>query len=278
MPADTLTADQKNIRQAGVATGFAAGYGTSLILLHQAWYKHDPPSKFHFHNDLHYWNQVDKAGHFWTAFHQSRAGVDMLGWAGVSEKKAILYGSMVGLLLQTPIEVFDGYGETYGASLSDMGANTLGSVAVMAQQHLWKEIRIMPKFSFHKTPIELQRLEMLGENYFEQMLKDYNGQTYWLSVDISAFLPPESRYPKWLNMAVGYGAEDMVAGSPSENTKMGYKSYRQYYLSLDLNLMNINTRSNFLKKVFYVLSILHLPAPALEFNSKQGLVFHPMYY
>ncbi|GAB3536527.1 DUF2279 domain-containing protein [Pontibacter brevis] len=276
--ADTLTADQKNIRQVGVTTGFAAGYATSLVLLHKAWYKHDPRSDFHFHNDIRYWNQVDKAGHLWTAFHQSRAGVDMLEWAGVPDRKAILYGSLAGILLQTPIEVFDGYGEAYGASLSDMGANMLGSVAVVAQHHLWKEIRIVPKFSFHRTPIELQRLEMLGKNYFEQMLKDYNGQTYWLSVDISAFLPQESTYPKWLNIAVGYGAEDMVVGNPLKNSMKGYDSYRQYYLSLDLNLMNIETRSGFLKKVFYVLSIFHLPAPALEFNRKKGLVLHPFYY
>jgi uncharacterized protein YfiM (DUF2279 family) len=276
--ADSLTPQQKRGRIIGVASGFAAGYGTSLVLLHRAWYKQDERARFHFHNDLSHWNQVDKAGHFWTAFHQSRAGVDVLKWTGASDKKALLYGSLVGIVLQTPIELFDGYSQEYGASVSDMAANTLGSAAVLLQHQLWDQILIMPKFSFHRTNVETTRMEMLGERYFEQMLKDYNGQTYWLSVDASAFLPAQSRYPRWLNVAVGYGADNMVVGDPALNRRLGRDSYRQYYLTLDLNLLNIPTRSGFLKKVFYILSSVHLPAPAIEYNRRRGLVFHPVFY
>ncbi|WP_247235481.1 DUF2279 domain-containing protein [Telluribacter sp. SYSU D00476] len=276
---DSLTRIQKRNRQIGVITGFAAGYTTSLILLHNAWYEQDEPrSTFYFHDDLHHWKQVDKAGHFWTAFHQSRAGVDVLKWSGVPDKKALLYGSLVGVVLQTPIEIFDGYSETYGASLSDMGANTLGSAAVWAQYHLWNEVRIMPKFSFHKTNIETGRVMEVGDHYFEQMLKDYNGQTYWLAADLSAFLPKGNRFPKWLNIAVGYGASEMAAATTAENRRLGYDAYRRYYLTLDLNLMNIKTRSKVLKTVFNVISAFHLPAPALEYNRKQGFVFRPLYF
>ncbi|CAN5554999.1 hypothetical protein BH23BAC1_BH23BAC1_42130 [soil metagenome] len=145
---DSLSSQQKRDRLLGLSIGFAAGYTTGMILLHQAWYKYDDRTSFHFFNDNSHWNQMDKAGHFWAAYHQSRLGVDMLKWAGVKEKKAIIYGSLVGILFQTPIEIFDGFSEEYGASLGDMAANTLGSAGVFAQQLLWGELRIFQNFPF----------------------------------------------------------------------------------------------------------------------------------
>jgi VanZ family protein len=275
---DSLSAREKRARLIGLGAAFGLGYTGGMVLLHQAWYKHDPRSSFHFHDDSRYWKQMDKAGHFWGAFQQSRAGVDMLKWAGASDKKAIWYGGLLGVVLQTPIEIFDGYGSEYGASVSDMLANKAGSAAVIAQHLAWGEIRLMPKFSFSRSPYAPLRLTMLGDNYLEQVLKDYNGQTYWLSADVSAFLPADSRYPRWLNVAVGYGADGMVYGDPVANRQYGHDAHRQYFLSLDLNLMNIPTRSKFLKKVFYVASIFRIPAPAIEFNRKQKLVFHPLYF
>lgn len=275
---DTLLPQQKRDRLLGLSVGFAAGYTSGMIILHQAWYKYDNRTNFHFFNDNRHWNQMDKAGHFWATFHQSRLGVDMLKWAGVNEKRALIYGSLVEILFQTPIEIFYGFSEEYGASLGDMAANTLGTAGVLAQHLLWGEVRIMPKFSFHTTKYSTTRLQMLRENYFEQMLKDYNGQTYWLAVNVSAFLPKVKKLPSWLNLAIGYGAEEMVVGDPNLNRQMGYNSFRQYFLSIDLNLMNIETRSKLLKKIFYVASIVRVPAPALEFNRKNKLIFHPIYY
>lgn len=275
---DTVSATVKKQRIVGLSAGFAAGYSSSLVLLHKAWYSQNSRSSFHFHNDLSHWKQVDKAGHFWTAFQQSRAGVDALRWAGVNEKKSIWIGGMLGIVLQTPIEIFDGYSPGYGASWSDFTANTLGSAALIAQQLHWGEIRIMPKFSFRRTAYAPHRPEMFGASLAEQILKDYNGQTYWLSVDISSFLPNESRYPKWLNLAAGYGAGEMIYGSPAHNHVQGYNAYRQFFLSPDINLLNLPVKSKLLKKVLYILSIYRIPMPALEFNSRNQLIFHPLYF
>lgn len=275
---DTLTARQKHNRQIILGSTFAVGYAISLKLLSDTWYKEYPRAPFHFYDDRHHWKQMDKAGHFWSTFHESRFGVDALRWAGVTEKKAILYGSLVGLALQTPIEVVDGFSEGYGFSKSDMLANTAGAAAVLGQQLAWGEIRLMPKLSFHTTHYPTTRLESLGNSYAGQVLKDYNGQTYWLSADIYRFLPSGTRYPKWLNIAVGYGAEGMVVGDPARNRALGYHPYRRFYLSPDLNLSNFSTRSGLLRKVLYVLNIVRIPAPALEYNSRRGFVFRPLYY
>lgn len=181
-------------------------------------------------------------------------------------------------MLQTPIEIFDGYQPKYGASVSDMIANTAGAAAVVAQQVAWHEIRIMPKFSFHTTRFAAVRPNVLGNSFHEQVLKDYNGQTYWLSADIGAFLKAENKYPKWLNIAVGYGAEELVYNNGPGNEAAGFYAHRQYYLSPDLNLMHFKGRSKVLNTALYILSIIKVPAPALEYNRKDGLKLHPLYF
>jgi len=260
-----------------VGATFAAGYTAMLVSLNNAWYTEERTG-FHFFNDSREWRNMDKAGHFWGAFQESRAGIDMLRWAGVPEKKAILIGGLTGILLQTPIELFDGYQPEYGASVSDLAANTGGAVAVVAQQLAWHDIRIMPKFSFHTTRFAAVRPNVLGSNLQEQVLKDYNGQTYWLSADIGAFLKAESNYPKWLNLAVGYGAEEVVYNHEAGNEAAGFDAHRQFYLSPDLNLMHFKGRSKVLNTALYILSAIKLPAPTLEYNRKNGLKLHPLYF
>ncbi|GHA57572.1 DUF2279 domain-containing protein [Pontibacter akesuensis] len=273
---DTTAVNQKRLVVVGAT--FAVGYTAMLVSLNQAWYAEEARTKFHFFDDSKEWRQVDKAGHFWSAFHESRMGMDVLRWASVPEKKAILYGGLLGVALQTPIELFDGYQAAYGASVTDIVANTVGSAAAVAQELAWQEIRIMPKYSFHTSRYATMRPKVLGSNLAEQALKDYNGQTYWLSVDVGAFLKEESRYPKWLNLAVGYGAEEMVYNDPERNAAAGLDAHRQFYLSPDLNLMHFKGRSKVWNTTLYLLSIIKIPAPALEYNRLDGLKLHPLYF
>ncbi|TGE24929.1 DUF2279 domain-containing protein [Hymenobacter aquaticus] len=260
-----------------LAGGLAVSYTGALYLLSQGWYT-GPRSRFHWFNDLPEWRQMDKAGHFWGAFHESRGAVDMLRWAGLPDRTALWYGGFVGFLLQSPIELLDGRDPAYGASATDLAANFLGSAALIGQQLAWNEVRIMPKYSFHTTSYARLRPNVLGKSLAEQHLKDYNGQTYWLCADLAAWLRPQSKWPKWLQPAVGYGAQEMVFNDPDANAALGLHSYRQYYLSLDVNLRRIPTRSKLLKRVFYVASIFHLPAPALEYSSRRGMVLHGLYF
>lgn len=272
---DSSTVNTSRLVVMGAA--FTAGYTAMLVSLNKSWYS-EKRTDFHFFNDNSQWKQVDKAGHFWGAFHESRAGIDMLRWAGVPEKKAILLGGLTGIVLQTPIEVFDGYQPDYGASAGDLIANTAGSAAVVAQELAWGEVRLMPKYSFHTTRFAAVRPNVLGANLAEQALKDYNGQTYWLSVDVGAFLKQESNYPRWLNLAVGYGAEEIVYNPEEINKGKGFSAHRQYYISPDLNLMQFKGRSKFLNTALYVLSIVKIPAPALEYNRKNGFRMHALYF
>ncbi|WP_375417663.1 DUF2279 domain-containing protein [uncultured Hymenobacter sp.] len=277
LPPDSAATRRRRLRL--LAGGSALGYGVIYAGLTTSWYTGERVP-LHWFNDLPQWQQLDKAGHFWGAFHESRGAVDMLRWAGLSEQKAIWYGSLVGFAIQSPLELLDGRDPDYGASASDLAANFLGSAGVLSQQLLWHDIRLMPKWSFHLTPYAARRPNVLGRSVPERWLKDYNGQTYWLCADVGAFLhlPPGSRYPRWLQPAIGYGGQQLVYNDPTTNAAAGLRAYRQFYLSLDVDLRRIPTRHVWLRRVFYTLSIFHLPAPALEVNGRGGVVFRLVYF
>lgn len=261
-----------------LAAGLGLGYTTGLVVLSKTWYRQSPKTSFHFFNDNPQWKQLDKAGHFWGAYHEGRLGIDALRAAGLPEKKAIWYGGLLGFVLQSPIEWLDGYAAGYGASAGDLGANALGSLALITQHLAWGEARLQPKFSFHQTRWAALRPQVLGSSLPEEMLKDYNGQTYWLAADLAALLPAPSRVPRWLNLAVGYGAEEMVFGHPLTNHQAGYRAYRQYYLAPDFNFRYFETRHKWLKGALWLLDMVHLPLPAVEYNRRQGLKLHPIYF
>lgn len=258
--------------------GGSALYGAGLIGLNEVWYKNNPRTSFHFFDDSQEWKQVDKVGHFYGAYHFSLAASKAFQWTGMSQKKSIFWGAMTGIVVMTPIEILDGFSAEYGASLSDFFVNIGGAMFLYGQHALWNEVRIHPKFSFHRTAFAPQRPELLGKSFSEEILKDYNGQTYWFSVDVDKFLPKGNRYPKWLNVAVGYGAENMIFAQDRQNQEVGLRPYRQFYLSLDLDLTAIKTRNKFLKTLIYFVNMIHLPAPALSFSAEKGWRLHAWYY
>lgn len=244
----------------------------SLIALSQIWYKDYPRTQFHSFNDNAEWLQMDKCGHVITAYTVGGYGINLLKWAGVKRKKAIWYGGLTGFAYQGAIEIFDGYSSGWGFSYGDLAANALGAGWLIGQEFLWNEQRIVLKFGFMKTGYPQYRPALLGRNFSEQILKDYNGQTYWLSANIASFIPGENKFPKWLNIAVGYGANGMIGGHSnppvynSTGTLLGFERYRQFYLAPDIDLTRIPVRSHFLKAVFGTFGFIKFPAPGIEIS------------
>jgi len=270
---DTLHIKKRNTV---IITESVLGVGT-LIALNQLWYADFPKSKFHFINDNNEWKQLDKVGHLLTSYHIGKVGMDVLNWSGVSKKNQLIYGATVGFTFLTAVEIFDGYSKQWGASWGDVLANASGTGLLIGQELLWNEQRITPKYSFHQTTYAAMRPAILGDTFLEQTLKDYNGQTYWLSANIWSFAK-NSKIPKWINLAVGYGADGMLYGEPTINNQFLQNPYRQYYLSLDVDLTKIKTKSKFLKNLFSTLSFIKIPAPTLEINSKGTVKFHYLYF
>ncbi|MEE4260706.1 MAG: DUF2279 domain-containing protein, partial [Bacteroidales bacterium] len=203
---DTLENDTINKKRLNtVIYGSAAAYTVSMVGLYYIWYKDNLELPFHFIDDSKYWLQIDKVGHATTAYTLSNYAYWLLSWSNVPENKSIGYGAMMGFGAMTVIEILDGFSADYGASWTDLAANTLGTGLFAGQQFLWHEQRFRLKFSFHPTEYAQYMPDKLGHGPFQCWLKDYNGQTYWLSANIQSFIKKETKFPSWINVAVGYG-------------------------------------------------------------------------
>lgn len=270
---DSLNTSRRN----HLILGETLAAGISIVALDRLWYADYPRSGFHFTNDNGQWLQMDKVGHVMTSYYLGRIGLKLLDWAGVSKKNQLIYGATAGLIFLTAIEVLDGFSDEWGFSLGDFAANTAGTGFLVGQELLWKEQRIVLKYSFHQTGYAKIRPETLGQGFLEQAIKDYNGQTYWLSANLWSFAK-DSNFPKWLNVAFGYGAGGMLYGESSPLNQLNQNPYRQFYLSFDINLVKIPTKSTFLRSVFSVINFIKIPAPTLEFCSNRGIKFHYLYF
>lgn len=274
-PSDTLHIPRRN----AVIISEATVGGLTLLGLNQLWYKDYPQSKFHTINDLDEWLQMDKLGHVYSSYQLGRVGANLLNWSGVSEKDQLIYGATLGFTFLTFVELFDGYSEEWGFSWTDIFANALGTGLYVGQELLWDEQRITLKFSFHQTQYANQNPEKLGTDFSQQLLKDYNGQTYWLSFNINSFLK-STVLPDWLNFALGYGAEGMLTGNNTgvNNLITTQNPIRQYFISFDVDLTKIKTNSNVLRTIFDVLNVIKVPFPTLEFNERNGIKLHGIYF
>lgn len=283
---------------ATVAGGMTVIYGSALIFLNQYWYKEYPRSRFHFFNDGREWMGMDKGGHVWSSYFESRWGVGMYRWTGMKDKSAIWVGGLTGTILQSSIEVLDGFSEEWGFSGYDFLANMAGSALVISQELVWGEQRITLKMSSHrpKYPADLlgRANDLYGSSPMEVALKDYNALTIWASVNVASFMKKERNFPKWLNIAIGYGANGLYGGFENKWCATGGKlgdcnpadiidrndvrRYPQFYLSVDIDLTRIKTRSPFLRSLFNVINIIKIPAPTIEFNPVDKVKFHPLFF
>jgi uncharacterized protein YfiM (DUF2279 family) len=280
MTADTLTRQQVKSRVRIATVTSAVSYSVILAGLNAAWYADYPRSGFHFFNDNAEWLQVDKVGHMYSAYIESRASMELWRWTGIERKKRIWIGGLSGAAYQTVIELLDGFSTEWGWSWGDFTANILGSASLISQELAWNDQRIKLKFSFHKNDygdpaLNKRADELYGKTLGQRFIKDYNAQTYWASANLHAFYPT-SNLPTWLSVSVGYGAEGMFGARENLATdkdgnitfdRRDIKRYRQWYLAPDIDFTKIKTRKKGVKYLFVMLSAFKFPTPSLEFSN-----------
>jgi len=69
----------------------------------------------------------------------------------------------------------------------------------------------------------------------------------------------------------------MVSANDKSNELLGYSSYRQYYLSLDVDLSHIKTKSKILNSLLFLADMVKIPTPAIEFSQGKAQ-FYPLYF
>ncbi len=297
-------ADSLHKKRFWISTGIGTAiYATASAGLWVAWYRDYPLTRFHFYNDWGEWRHMDKVGHWFTAWNEARWIYGGARWTGMNNRQATWTGAAVGFGLQATIEIMDGFSQIWGFSLADLAFNTLGAATFLAQQLTWEEQRIVWKVSnsYPNYPdiyvqatdggppysLRMRAEEIYGSGFGGRFIKDYNGMTVWASVNLASFSSEKSALPPWLNIAVGYGAENMFGGYenawPAEAPRYvlsqdEFPRYSQFYLSPDIDLTRIPTRSRLLRLLFGVTNFLKIPAPAVEFNTLGQLRWHWLYW
>jgi len=287
-----------NKPRVGFVSGMIGGlYAAANVWWSSAWYSKYERGKFQFFNDWREWNHMDKFGHVYSCYIETKFTYDLYHWAGVKDKHSIWVAMLMGNAWQLSIEINDGFQKKWGFSWPDVAMNITGSLMFGIQQYIWKDQRIQMKMSAfpvnydqYKDPLVKERANKLyGTSFAESLLKDYNAMTIWWSVAPGAFIKKEnSKFPKWLQFAFGYGAKGMLGGYKniwSANDLSGdltgdidpadivdrtnIQRLKRFYLSVDIDWTKLPVKRAWAKGLMKVLNVLKLPAPAVEFNNNQ---------
>jgi hypothetical protein len=254
--------DSLRLRKGLTHAGLSSAAVGSLVALNQVWYAPYATETFHFFNDAEQWMQMDKFGHAFTGYLITNELNRLHYWA--AGKRHPWVGAVYAMSYLSTLEILDGFSSGWGFSGADMLANGLGVGLAFSQDFFFKRQIIIPKFSFSRTSYAAVRSEILGSTYTEQLLKDYNGQTYWVSLPVASFLKLPKRF-HWICISLGYGCDAKLVGS--QDTWNGFNARRQVYLSLDIDCANLVPKHPKLNKVLTHLNWIKVPFPSLEFST-----------
>ncbi len=195
----------------------------------------------------------------------------------MSQKKSAWLGAGIGFGFQTTLEILDGGNGDWGFSWCDMAANGAGSALFLGQELLWQEQRILTKFSFSPSPYATIRPAILGASFSESLLKDYNGQNYWLSFSPKQF-SEKWPLPAWACFSLGYGIDEKLMGSVEYfvSNNQVFQAKRQLLLSFDLDIRELPIKRKWVKTILRPLHYIKLPFPTLIIDKKglNGSLFY----
>ena len=246
------------------------GSATSLVFLNEVWYDQYQKESFHFFNDLKEWRYMDKIGHVCTSYQMNLNSYAIFSKFQENQNKVLVKSSLYSFGYLTGMEILDGFSSEWGFSWYDFIANGVGTGLFAFQQKKWKENRFDIKFSSHLTPYAACRPNLLGNTNLERIFKDYNGQTYWLTVDFNKFLKKENKVLKWFNLALGYSVDGLTGANENPFTSIhhfdcnSYERKSKFLLSFDINLKNIKNKNRFIKSLLSPFSVIKIPFPTLQ--------------
>jgi uncharacterized protein YfiM (DUF2279 family) len=259
----------------GVTATVALG---SFYFLNELWYEDYPRSSMHSFDDSQEWLQMDKAGHFFSTYTLSDQYYQVLRRSHFQHREAAWIAGSASLFYLSGVELLDGFSAQWGWSWSDMLANTCGSSLFLLQQLKWNEQRIRLKFSYRNSAYAMFNSEQLGRNFQQRLFKDYNAQTYWMSCNVSSFLASDAAFPRWLNVAIGYGATKMTTARINYSDVNNFNRTREFYLSFDADLERLRWKKKWLKRTMQILSFIKIPGPTFEIRSDGKMKWHPVFF
>ena len=242
----------------------------------RAWYRGEKRDSIRW---LHDWSgntylHLDKGGHFMGGLFMASSLTEAYHWVGLGTRSGALAGTLTSWAVLLEIEMRDAYYDQWGFSIPDFAANTLGA-AVPLMYALFPAAEVVGfKFSYWPSPLYLDHDERRGHGrpHTEYAIDDYEGMTYWMTLGVGEILAPrQTRWPRWLGLALGYGASGMhgsnVKSRGREREYLELPSARsEVFLALDYDLRHLPARGRWWRRLAHEANWLHLPAPAVRLH------------
>jgi Predicted periplasmic lipoprotein (DUF2279) len=274
----TYWRDKSELNYGKLFTSFGAIAAADLIAYQYAsevWYK-DETTGFHtldFNKDMKKWQYMDKMGHFTTSFFVSDLTSKLYRWSGISGTSSVWYGALTGWLWMLQIEISDGFMKNWGFSWGDLLANTIGSGYFVLQQFNYELLGgITPKFSYKVSTAKKNGDYVIPP---ESFIQDYEGMTFWLTVNIHHYIPEKWKegYPEWLaplGIAFGYSAKDLAG-----NLWTGKK---EFFIGMDIDIRKIPILDDWglFRFIKSELNFIRLPLPTIRIS--QSGVWYGIYF
>jgi hypothetical protein len=251
-------------------------YSLSSFYVEYQWWWKGNYRKFQYGNDgfaNNYSLGVDKAGHFYTSYFYFNALYECMEWGGFDEQTKLLTSIAIPAFYALSIEINDGF-TMFSFSGYDLTANMAG----IGYGVLQRQFPILQNFKFKWSYYPSGTVTVTAKGKFP-IASDYDGHIYWLSVDVHGLLPSHLKnyWPKFLNLAVGYGAKNVS----HQNTWLGEINSsgppaRKFAVSLDYNLVSFNIEDDLLYTVRNIVDYFRFPAPGVRLIGDQKADFRPL--
>ncbi|MEO8194270.1 MAG: DUF2279 domain-containing protein, partial [Gemmatimonadales bacterium] len=234
----------------------------------RAWWSGERADHFFFRAD---WDEnfrdQDKFGHAFGGYHLARFGKAFVRSACVSERQSILWSAAYAAAFQIQIEIWDGLYKKYGFSYADLLANTAGTALAVLHETHPRTRAIRPTISYSRSGALRNSDNIPGEL---RPSLDYSGQTYWLSADVNALLPPEAKpyWPSFLRVSVGHSITDWI----DPQTGANIRAQRKILLTLDFDAEKLPGENRIWKTFKRQLGYIHLPSPAIQIAPNAKLI------
>ncbi len=254
--------DNVGLRRIGVAAAFVGGNAALLGYMKSAWWTGEKADEFFFRAD---WDEnfrdQDKFGHALGGYQLTRFGAALIRSACVAKPRAVAWSAAYAAAFQLQIEIFDGMFDKYGFSYADLIANTAGTALAVLHETHPRTRAIKPTMSYARTAALRNRDEFGGEL---RPSLDYSGQTYWLSADVNAMLPPAAKpyWPAFVRVSAGHSITDWI----DPRTGANIRAKRKILLTLDFDAEKLPGNNRIWKTIKRQLSYVHLPSPALQIS------------
>jgi uncharacterized protein YfiM (DUF2279 family) len=232
-------------------------------------------SKFHLRQDWQTWRGLDKFFHSYGSYQMTSMFYQLNKWSGIPKNRALNLAFLESTLFSTTKEYCDGRVDVGGWSWYDIGMNLSGNSLFYFQEKIFKKQIIQFKYSYTNSGLQHYNPSTLGTSWKNYWLKDYNGETFWLSTSLGNLNLTHNKWLKPIAFCLGYGANNLIY--EFDNKTINLNRYSQFYLGLDIDLTQIETKNKFLKTTFFLLNRFRIPLPSVEFSSEGKISFHPLF-